>query len=96
MAQLLGDIVALIDNKILVEDLEDLPPLKICHAASRLTARSTTGSESKRSLDSLWAMEYKAEGPMDDEDGTRSTRELGGVEAPLSGEGTDAELAFSP
>lgn len=31
LSQFLGDIVALIDDKVLIEDLEDLAALKICH-----------------------------------------------------------------
>ena len=33
LAQLLSDVIALIDDKVLVKHLEDLPSLKICHVA---------------------------------------------------------------
>lgn len=33
LAKFLGDIVALVDDEVLVEDLEGLPPLQVCHSA---------------------------------------------------------------
>lgn len=42
LAKLFCDIVALIDNEILVEDLEDLPALKICHLVAGLRSQRST------------------------------------------------------
>lgn len=41
LAQLLGDIIALIDDKVLVKHLEDLPSLKICHVARHFALACT-------------------------------------------------------
>lgn len=39
LTQLLGDSVSLVDDKVLVEDLEDLPSLEVAHCCGRESVR---------------------------------------------------------
>ena len=53
LTEFLGDIVALVYNEVLVEDLEDLSPMEVCHCARVMGSSCCCESDRSSSNDAF-------------------------------------------